>query len=311
MKILVYSDGSSLSERALQFAARTARKLDAELAVITVRSGTYAIEPPPPFGAEVDLYDSVHLPPGLQILANAAVVLSAEGLLDRKETLSVMVRELPNGHLFVCRCRNEKRIPFYVCFGHMIETLNHENDKHGYDLLIIAPPRRGKLHKMLLGDTTRKLALDLHTSVLIVREGNLESRFVICADGSAAAKRQLGMLKSFLPAISGDMEMIWVKKPDCDMDAAQAAKDYLIRVEKWLAEAGRQVSIISTQGQRPAEVIANAAGDDAVIFLGASLRHDVYRRLRGSLPMQILAQSSASVLLVKGLPEGNSEFLPE
>ncbi len=311
MKILVYSDGSASSERALHFAARTARTLDAELAVITVRSGTHAIEPPPPFGAEVNLDDSVHLPPGLQILANAVDVLCAEGLLDRKEKFNVMVRELPNGHLFVCRSRNEKRIPFYVCFGHMIETLNHETDKHGYDLLIIAPPRRGKLHKMVLGDTTRKLALDLHTSVLIAREGGLESRFVICADGSAAANHQLGMLASFLPAISGAMEMIWVRKPDCDREAVQAAEHYLTSVQKWLADAGRQVDIIRAQGQRPAEVIAKAAGDDAVIFLGASLRHDVYRRLRGSLAMQILAQSSASVLLVKGLPEGNSEFLPE
>ena len=59
------------------------------------------------------------------------------------------------------------------------------------------------------------------------------------------------------------------------------------------------------KGDRPEEVIVAAAGDDAVIFLGASLRHDVYRRLLGSLPIQILARTKSSVLVVKALPEGD------
>ncbi len=311
MKILVYSDGSSSSERALHFAAQLVRTLGAELAVITVRSGTHAIEEPPPFGVEVDLADTMHLPPGLQVLGHAVDVLGSEGLLDRDKARNIKVRELPNGHLFICRCRRDVRIPFYVCFGHLIETLNHETDKNGYDLVIIGPPRRGRLHRMLLGDTTRKLVLDLHTSVLIVRGGRMESRFVVCADGSMAAKRQLGPLKRFLPAISGALEVIWVRTPECDADTVQAAEDYLGRLEKWLTATGRQFDIIRTQGQHPAEVITEAAGDDAVIFLGASLRHDVYRRLRGSLPMQILEHTSASVLLVKGLPESDPAFLSE
>jgi len=311
MKLLVYCDGTPSSERALHFAASLVRKLAADLAVITVRSGTHAIEPPPPFGAEVDLADRQHLPSGLQVLAHAEDVLCAEELLDREAARNVLIRELPNGHLFVCRSRSEKRIPFYVCFGHMIETLNHEIDKHGYDLLIIAPPHRGRLHKMVLGDTTRKLVLDLHSSVLIIRGGRMESRFVICADGSTAARRQLGMFKRFLPAISGLLEVIWVRTPDCDADGAEAAEAHLRSLEKWLTTAGRPFDIIRAQGSRPAEVIAEAAGDDAVIFLSASLRHDVYRRLVGSMPMQIMARTPSSVMVVKGLPESDPEFLSE
>jgi nucleotide-binding universal stress UspA family protein len=308
MKILVYCDNTPLSERALHFAALLERKLEAELAVITVRSGTYAIEPPPPFGAEIDLSDSGHLPPGLQVLARAVEVFCAEGIIDRHEARKVRVRELHNGHLFVCNSKNGRRIPFYVCFGHMMETLNHETDKHGYDLVIIAPPRRGRLRRMVLGDTTRKLVLDLHTSVLIVRRGQINSRYVICVDGSTAATRQLGMLKHFLPAISGTLEVIWVRTPDLGADAAEAAEDQLRILEKWLAEAGGAFDIVRAQGERPADVIVETAGDEAVILLGASLRHDVYRRFVGSLPMQILTRTSASVLLVKGLPEGDPQF---
>ena len=308
MKILVYCDNTPLSERALHFAARLEQKLDAELAVITVRSGTHAIEPPPPFGAQIDLADTENLPPGLQVLAHAVDVFCAEGALDKDEARKVMVRELPNGHLFICTSKNGKRIPFYVCFGHMMETLNHETDQHGYDLLIIAPPRRGRLRRMVLGDTTRKLVLDLHTSVLIVRRGRTQSRYVICVDGSTAATRQLGMLKRFLPAISDTLQVIWVRTPDDDAHAAEAAEAQLRTLENWLAEAGRPFDITRAKGERPAEVIAQAAGDESVILLGASLRHDVYRRFVGSLPMQILTRTSSSVLLVKGLPEEDPQL---
>ena len=61
-------------------------------------------------------------------------------------------------------------------------------------------------------------------------------------------------------------------------------------------------------GDRPAEVIAATAGDDAVIFLGASLRHDVYRRLLGSLSIQTLSRTKSSVLVVKALPEGDLNY---
>jgi hypothetical protein len=43
IKLLVYSDGSSFSDNALHFAAQLTQRLDAELAVITTRSGTNAI----------------------------------------------------------------------------------------------------------------------------------------------------------------------------------------------------------------------------------------------------------------------------
>jgi nucleotide-binding universal stress UspA family protein len=309
MKLLVYSDGGPSSRQALLFAAQLTRKLEADLAVITVRAGTHAIEPLPPFGQEVDLADRQHLPSGLQVLAQALDALCDDGLIDRQDSRKILIRELPNGHLFVCQSRTGSRIPFYGCFGPMIETLNQEIDAQRYDLMIIAPPPRGRLHKIVLGDTTRKLVLDVHTSVLFVREGRPDSRFVVCVDGSTAARRQLGMLKRLLPVITPPLELIWVRTPQCDAAEAQAAERYLRNVEKWLTAAGRPYKIHRMEGARPDETIASAVEDDAVIFLGASLRHDIYRRLMGSLPIQILARTRSSVLLVKGLPEGDPEVL--
>ena len=309
MKLLVYTDGGPSSVRALHFAARLVRQMDAELAVITVRGGTHAIEPPPPFGEDVDLRDRLHLPSGLQILSHALEVLCDEGLIDPGGNQTVRLGELTNGHLFVCRSREDRRIPFYVYFGTMLDTLNHEIDIHHHDLLIIAPPARGRLHKMMLGDTTRKLVLDLHASILIVRGGHARSRFVVCADGSAAAGRQFSMLERLLPVITHPLELAWVQTPDADAQQIAAAESYLEKIEKWLAAYGKPSKRLRLQGERPAEVITAAAGEDAVIFLGASLRHDVYRRLKGSLPMQILSLTTSSVLVAKGLPEGEPVFL--
>jgi len=307
MKLLVYSNGSAASVKALQFAIRLARRLDGEMAVITVRPGTHATEPPPPFGRDVDLADQTHLPSGLQILAHAWDVLCGEGMLERQGGAAVRISELPNGHLFVCQGRDGKRIPFYVCFGSMIDTLNHEIDKLRYDLLVIAPPRYGRLRNIVLGDTTRKLVLDLHASILFVRGGDADSRYVVCADGSAASRRQSGLLRRFLPAIGPPVELVWVRTPESDAAAVEMAEHCLDRARQWMAEGGRQFKILRLEGAQPAEAICAAAGEKAVIFIGASLRHDVYRRLKGSLAIQILARSAASVLVVKGLPEDDSE----
>lgn len=307
MKLLVYSNGSPASVKALQFAARLARRLEGEMAVITVRPGTHATELPPPLGRDVDLTDRAHLPSGLQILAHAWEVLCGEGMLERQDGAAVRISELPNGHLFVCQGRDGKRIPFYVCFGSMIDTLNHEIDKLRYDLLVIAPPRHGRLRNIVLGDTSRKLVLDLHASMLFVRGGDADSRFVVCVDGSAASRRQSGLLRRFLPAIGPPVELAWVRTADCDAAAADMAEHCLERARQWMAESGNQFKILRLEGEHPAEVICSAAGDKAVIFIGASLRHDVYRRLKGSLAIQILARTASSVLVAKGLPEDDSE----
>jgi nucleotide-binding universal stress UspA family protein len=308
MNLLVYSNGEPSSVRALHFAGHLARTLDADLAVITVRSGTHPTEPQPLFGQDVDLGDRRHLPRGLQILSQALDELKTEGLVDLKQTDAVRVSELPNGHQFIRESKSGKRISFNVCFGPLVETLNHEIDLHRYDLLVVAPPLRGRIRKMILGDTTRKLILDLHASVLIVRGGSADSRYLVCADGSAASRRQAGMLKHFLPAIVPPVELIWVRTPDSGPAEVEAAEHCLQRVRQWMSDGDKTFKILRLEDPHPAEAIINAAGENSVIFLGASLRHDIYRRLVGSLAIQILARTQSSVLVVKGLPEEDPEF---
>ena len=309
MKLLVYTDGSADSAKALHFAAQLTQKLDAELTVITTRAGTHAIEPLPPLGRNMELSDRKSLPRGLQVLTAALDVLTAEGLF--KHQSSLLIRELPNGYSFFCNTPSNQRIPFYVCFGHLIEILNYEIEKHHYDLLIIAPPQRGRLRKMILGDISRKLVLDLHTSVLIVRGGRPNSRFLVCADGSAASKRHFPLLKQFLPVIEPPVELVCVLSHDSEETTVQEADDCIQQATRWLTACGKPYTVHRLMADRPAEVIAATAGDGAVIFIGASLRHDVYRRLLGSMPIQILARTKSSVLVAKALPEGDLSYLAD
>ena len=68
-------------------------------------------------------------------------------------------------------------------------------------------------------------------------------------------------------------------------------------------------SLIEKEATEAAAAICAEAGKDSVILMGASLRHDVYRRMRGSLPMQILDETQSSVLLVKLPAEAGNDFL--
>jgi nucleotide-binding universal stress UspA family protein len=305
MKILVYTDGSSRSTKALRFAADLKRPLNAELAVITVRHGTSAIEQPPPLGIKLSLAPSPDLPPGLQVLMNAARSLSSHGLFSDRQDITL--KEATHSTYFVCRTDDQEKIPFFECFGPFIEAINQEIDRYDYDLLVIAPPRRNRLRRLFRGDTSRKLALELSTSVLLVRGGSTDSRFVVCADGSTASKRQFPLLKMLLPAIRQDIELLWVESGKTDAESLRDAEKCLGEAKQWLENCGKRARLNKLVGQSPAHSIVEAAGSDAIIMMGASLRHDVYRQTRGSLPIRVLNQSESTILLVKSPPEADPE----
>ena len=90
--------------------------------------------------------------------------------------------------------------------------------------------------------------------------------------------------------------------------AVQEADHCIQQAAGWLTACGKQYKVHRLMGDRPAEVIAATAGNDAVIFPAASLCHDVYRRFLGSLPIQILERTKSSVLVVKALPEGDRDY---
>jgi nucleotide-binding universal stress UspA family protein len=102
-----------------------------------------------------------------------------------------------------------------------------------------------------------------------------------------------------------------VRKPDDGAEETQAATECLQHARNWLENCDKNGRLHLLEGDNPAELIIEAAGGSAVIVMGASLRHDVYRRMLGSLSMQVLSQTESSVLLVKLPPEADSDFFKD
>jgi nucleotide-binding universal stress UspA family protein len=67
----------------------------------------------------------------------------------------------------------------------------------------------------------------------------------------------------------------------------------------------------SQEGDSPQDLIVHEAGVDSVIVMGASLKHDVHRRVRGSLPLQVLSKTESSLLLAKLAPELNVDIFDD
>jgi nucleotide-binding universal stress UspA family protein len=306
MKILVYLDRKADAQKALSFAAALKIRLGAELAVIIVQSGTQAIEELPSFGVSLPLKERDRLPAGIQTLIGAMETFIENGLLVPQP--SITIKDIPLGHLFTGTTPAGERLPFYECFGPLVETLNRFTEEHEVHLLILSSPRRSGLSGLLAGDVSRNLVLDLHTSVLFVRGGGPDDRYVVCADGSPSSRRVFPFLKHLLPAVKDPLEILWVKKTEAGDEAVQAAEECLVHADEWLSNFGKTPVFHRLQGPRPFDLILQTAGRQAVIVLGASLRHDLVRRLKGSLPLEIIAKTEASVLLVKLPHEADVEF---
>jgi nucleotide-binding universal stress UspA family protein len=306
MKILVYLDEKTDFPRVLSFAAALRTRLGAELAVVTVQPGTQAIEDLPAPGVPLSLQEKDRLPAGVQMLVEALENLIGTGLLLPQDSLTI--KDIPLGHLFTGTTPAGERLPFYACFGHRVETLNRLVDEQSFHLLIASPPPSPGLSRFIAGDITRNLILDLHTSLLFVREGGPDDRFLVCADGSPSSRRVFPFLKHMLPAVKDPLEILWIQQTANGPETVRAAEQCLAHAVEWLGNCGRKAVFHRLRGDRPADLILQAAGSPAVIVLGASLRHDLVRRLKGSLPLEIITRTKSSVLLVKLPHEADAAF---
>ena len=306
VKILLYLDDKTPTEKVLRIGTALSEKLEAELTFLTVRSGTPATEEPPPVGVDLPRERWKDLQPGIQVLTKAMNELIDAGFLVSPN--SINIRAVRNGYLFLTETPSGDRIPFYERYGHPIEVLNYEVDEHRHDMVVIAAPRRSGLGRFVAGDRARRLVLDLHGSVFLVRGGDLTSRFLVCADGSPSARRPFPLLKKLLPAVQERVDLIWVQQPGLTHEEIRQSKEYLEGARAWLDRCGKKGAVLLRAGDRPQEVIVEEAGVHSVVVMGASLKHDVRHRVRGSLPLQVLSKSESSLLLAKLPPALDIDF---
>ncbi|MES0396775.1 MAG: universal stress protein [Syntrophobacteria bacterium] len=306
MKILAYTDGRSAATAALRAGADLGERLGADVAILTARGRSHATEESPPVGVEIPRAPRSELQPGIQILDQAMEQLVEIGFLASQERLKI--RAVRSGYLFLGSTPAGQRVPFYERYGRLIEVLNYEIDEHHHDLMVIAAPRRSRLGRFVSGDRARRLVLDLHGSLFLMRGGTMDSRLLVCADGSPSSRRLFPLLRHLLPAAGGRIDIIWVRTPGATQEELSVGRDCVQRARAWLDRCGKSGDLLMPEGDRPADLILEAAGNDCVVVMGGSLRHDVHRRVRGSLPLQVLARTESSILLAKVLPEEDVEF---
>jgi len=305
VKILVYLDDKTVTEKVLRIGTALSINLGAEITFLTVRSGTPATEEPPPVGVDLPKERWHELQPGIQVLTQAMTQLRGEGFVLPQ---SINLRAVRNGYLFLAETPSGNRVPFYERYGHLTDVLNYEVDEHRQDLVVIDAPRRSGLGRFVAGDRARRLVLDLHGSVFLVRGGDLNSRFLVCADGSPSARRLFPLLKNILPAVQERVDLLCVLHPGLTHEEIRQSKEYLDRARAWLDRCGKKGAVLLREGDRPQDVIAEEAGFHSVVVMGASLKHDVHHRVRGSLPLQVLSKSESSLLLAKLPPELDIDF---
>jgi nucleotide-binding universal stress UspA family protein len=306
LKILTYKHENPAFEKVLRIGAELSQSLDDEICFLTARSGTPATEEPPPVGVDLPVKEWSELQPGIQILTQAMEFLTKTGFLAPQT--SINIRAVRNGYLFLGATPSGRRVPFYERYGHLLEVLNYEVDEHQQDLVVVGAPRRQGLGRFVSGDRANQLARDLHASVFLVRNGDLNCRFLVCADGSPSARRLFPLLKQLLPAVRGPVDIVWVRQPDATEEQREAGNECVQRARAWLDGCGKKGDLLLPEGERPEELILEEAGDESVIVMGGSLRHDVHHRVRGSLPLQVLAKTESSVLLAKLPPEVGTDF---
>ena len=306
MKILTYKHEKTAVEKVLRIGIELSQSLGGEICFLTARSGTPATEEPPPVGVEIPWEQRAELQPGIQILTQAMEILTKNGFLAEQN--GIVIRAVRNGYLFLGSTPSGRRVPFYERYGHLLEVLNYEVDQHHHDLVVVGAPRRQGFGRFVSGDRANQLARELHASVFLVRSGDLDSRFLVCVDGSASSKRLFPLLNQILPAVSGQVDIIWVRQPDATEEELRAGGDCARRARDWLDRCGKEGRLLLHEGDRPHELIVEEAGDESVIVMGGSLRHDVHLRMRGSVPLQVLAKTESSVLLAKLPPEADADF---
>ena len=304
MKITIYHDDSELSLAALRTGVNLAARLGQPFTIMTARPGTDPIEEEPAYGEDLERSRWETLPPGLNLLAQALQEIEAMGLVEQMDKITPM--EEPNGErVFFAQTVAGQNLRFIVRFGDPFDAIQNElytQDESDYTLLVIADPGKKGIHRMFTSNLAHRACLDLMTSVLAVKGEHLDETVFLCADGSSSARRAYPVLNWMLPALPGPFKVIGVTLTQADEVMKETCEECAKRARAWLAAEDKNTEVLIREGEDPAQVIMDEAGDDAVIVVGASMRSDLSKRLLGGDSMSLLENSKATVLLAKALP---------
>ena len=304
MRIVIYHDESELSLAALRTGVNLAARLRQPLTIMTARPGTDPIEQQPEYGEDLARADWETLPPGMSLLAQALEEIETMGLVEPVDKITPQVE--PSGErVFFAQTISGQSLQFIVRFSDPFDAIQSElytQDESEYTLLVIADPGKKGIHRMFTSNLAHRACLDLMTSVLAVKGEHLDNSVFLCADGSSSARRAYPVLNWMLPALPGQFKVIGVTLTQADEVMKETCEECAKRARAWLAAEDKETEVLIREGEEPAEIIIEEAGDGAIVVMGASMRSDLSKRLLGGVSMSVLENSKASVLLAKAMP---------
>jgi nucleotide-binding universal stress UspA family protein len=275
-RILVPTDGSDLSARALPIAARLAQAQGAEIVLVRV---TQIVETFDPFGGPhyaFELSDDAASSEWLEIVARDELA----AIVDEMTELGVAAR-------------------FLVIAGASAPMLLEAEEEQQPDLVVIASHGRSGLVRFALGSVSERLVQEGAAPVLIVQAASpvdspLDSALVTL-DGSQLAELALPVVESLA---GKPVRQVQLLRTVASRDEIATASAYLDGVAMRLQEAGLRVTI-EMPIDEPAPAIATAALGADMVILTTHGRGGFDRLRYGSVADQVLHQVQTPMLLVR------------
>ncbi|MBI1362782.1 MAG: hypothetical protein GC134_02265 [Proteobacteria bacterium] len=290
---LSYTDGSPETAEAVRSAARLVKAGKGKLDVLTVTD-------PLPFKDEqarrndIPVTEWQSLPAGLNKLAQSVLpLLAEEGLITIPETLSFK-EETSNRYSIRLTDVNGQPLRLWVDYIGSYDAITRLNEEADHDMVVVSASSSGLLGRLLGKDLTSQLALNLPTSLLVVKEPvHPTTPFVLCSDGSESSRRAFGALRRLVPLLKSNIHILVNEGQDPST------------LHAWLEKRKLAGNIMTMPAdlEDPAGEIISMVHPGQVLVLGASMRSTLAKKMHGSVPQEVIKRGTFSVLLSKELPE--------
>jgi nucleotide-binding universal stress UspA family protein len=282
-RILVPTDGSELSERAVPLALALARAQAAELIF------TRVVQPPSwnEIGAEGYLAGDTYAEVVAALNEEAKSAVETLGERARHEGLPVRTAVLDG-------------FP-------AAQLLDYEAEAHP-DLVVMASHGRSGLARFALGSVADRLVREGSAPVLVVRSfspaGEALARALVLLDGSALAEQVLPLVESLAGRPLRSIRLLRVVQSQTEFDEASI---YLAGIASRLTQAGLLVDPeVSLDSPLPA--IARAVESADLVIMATHGRGGLDRLRHGSVAEGVVRQVPVPVLLVRAaVPARQSE----
>lgn len=302
MKLLMCTDGQPFAEEAIQFGAKFAHELEADVTVLYVRP-------------KVSGGDSIHLAtarkkmgewdmdiPGIEYLKRAKEVLAEAGLVSLVAEGETGVRHTfrksaEGGVELHLIGRRTERVRLKLREGEPAEEILTEAGQGQYDLILTGSRGHQGFASYFVGSTALRIAEFAPCSVLIAKNIRKGRNFLMCTDGSGSAEKAELFGSQIAQALNARVTVLSVAEEE-GLETAQAQ---VRRAEMILAQMGIQAKIKVRVG-RPSEGIIDEAKDHDIVVMGASGSSAVKRFFLGSVPLKVIEYGACPVLLVREKP---------